>query len=74
LSNTDQKECLESEFTEYQLMCVNCGDVGKQTKPIINMPCPCCDSINTEIRLPRDTSNKQSILVCENCKGVWEFP
>ncbi len=49
-------------------------DVGKQTKSIEKMPCPRCHSEDTELRLPRDTSQKKSFLKCNTCWYVEEFP
>ena len=49
-------------------------DVGKQTKSIQKMECPNCHSVDTILRLPRDTGKKMSLLFCNNCEHKVIFP
>jgi len=49
-------------------------DVGKQTEPIKKMNCPACDSLNTELRLPRESTVKKSKFICLNCGFMEYFP
>lgn len=49
-------------------------DVGKQTQPIEQMPCPRCKKTEGILRLPRDMSKKESYFQCSRCGHVEEFP
>jgi len=49
-------------------------DVGKQTLPTFPMRCFECGSLDTLLRLPRDTGKKESFVDCNDCGFEVLFP